>query len=216
MTTKKSLIIIGGGGFCREVIWLARECSSVWEVTGILDDNPSMLGKTFCDISVIGSVNDWPKYSESWFVVAIGSPRTRKTVVEKMKLNGNAKFATLVHPSTLLSDYVEIGEGSIITAGCVLTTQISLGRHNITNLLTSVGHDVVTGDYCTMAPHVAVSGNVTMGDGVEVGTGALLIQGRKLGTGCFVGAGAVVSKDIPENILAVGCPARQVKSLEAF
>ena len=216
METRKSLIIVGGGGFCREVIWLARECSSLWDVKGILDDNPDVQGESFCDIPVLGPVSDWLTYNDSWFCVAIGSPRTRKKVVEKMCSIGIPKFATLIHPSVLMSDYVQIGEGSIITAGCILTTQITLRCHTIVNLATSFGHDVVTGDYCTTAPHVAISGNVTMGNGVEVGTGAVIIQGITLGTGSFMGAGAVVSKNMPENILAVGCPARQVKHLDPF
>lgn len=216
MDTGKQLIIVGGGGFCREVIWLARECASTWTVTGILDDNPAVQGESFCDVPVVGTVSDWTTFSDAWFCVAIGSPRTRKLVVNKMESQGTVKFATLVHPSVHMSDYVTLGEGSIITAGCILTTQVSLGRHNIINLMTTVGHDVTTGDYCTMAPHVAVSGNVTMGDGVEVGTGALIIQGRTLGTGSFMGAGAVVSKNVADNVLAVGCPARQAKVLEAF
>jgi sugar O-acyltransferase (sialic acid O-acetyltransferase NeuD family) len=215
MKTKKSLVIVGAGGFCREVIWLARE-TSVWQVTGILDDDPSMHEKVCCDVPVLGTVSDWTKFSESWFVVAIGSPRVRKNVVERMLALGDVKYATLIHPSVMMSEYVSVGEGSIITAGCILTTQILLGRHTIINLLTSVGHDVRTGDYCTLAPHTAVSGNVTMGDGVDVGTGALLIQGRTLGRGSSVSAGAIVSKDIAENVFAAGSPARQIKTLEAF
>lgn len=216
METRKPLIVVGGGGFCREVIWLARECGDEWDVKGILDDNPEVHGKSFCDVPVLGSVTDWTRFGDAWFCVAIGSPRTRKNVVEKMHSLGPARYATLVHPSVLMSEYVSVGEGSIITAGSILTTQICLGRHTIVNLVTTIGHDVTAGDFCTTAPHVAISGNVTLGDGVEVGTGALVIQGRSLGTGCFIGAGAVVSKDVAENVLAVGAPARQVKSLEPF
>lgn len=216
MSEQKSLIIVGGGGFCREVIWLVRECSPIWRVSGILDDDPTMQGKSYCEVPVLGTVSDYAAYSDAWFVVAIGSPRTRKNIVKKILSTSDVKFATLIHPSVMMSEYVDIGEGSIIAAGCILTTQIVLGKHTIVNLLTTVGHDVATGDFCTLAPHVAVSGSITMGDGVEVGTGALLIQGKRLGTGCFIGAGAVVSKDIQENILAVGSPARQAKILDAF
>jgi len=215
MIEKKSLIIVGGGGFSHEVIWLAGEYGS-WEVTGILDDNPEMQGKSYGNIPVLGTVADCDRFAESWFIVAIGSPRTRKKIVERMLLKGAVKFASLVHPAAVISGSVTIGEGSIITAGCVITTDITLGRHTIVNLLTSVGHDFAAGDYCTIAPHVAVSGHVTVGEGVEIGTGAVLIQGLTLGTGSFIGAGAVVTKNIPENVLAVGCPAKQIKSLERF
>lgn len=216
MKKANKLIIVGGGGFSREVIWLARECSDTWDIIGILDDNPAMLGQTFCGIQVLGNIADSVNYSDASFVVAVGSPRTRCAIVKRMQSYGDVCFATLIHSSVLKSDYVEIGAGSIITAGCILTTQIVLGRHSIVNLACTIGHDVVTGDFCTLAPQIAVSGNVVFGDGVEVGTGSTIIQGLSLGQGSFVGAGAVVSKNIPPNVLAVGCPARQVKTLEEF
>jgi len=216
MASNSKLIIVGGGGFCREVIWLARECSESWDIVGILDDNSTMRGKTFCGIQVIGTIDDCSHYPDASFVVAVGSPRTRKSIVNRMISIGDIKFATLIHSSVLKSEYVEIGDGSIITAGCILTTQITLGRHSIVNLACTIGHDVVAGDYCTVAPGVAISGNVRFGDGVEIGTGSTIIQGLHVEEGSFVGAGAVVSKNIPPNVLAVGCPARQVKTLEVF
>jgi len=216
MSTMNKLIIVGGGGFSREVIWLARECTEQWDIIGILDDNPTMLGQTFCDIKVIGAISDCINYPDVQFVVALSSTRTRKAVVQRMLACGTVNFATLIHPSVLQSGYVEIGAGCIITAGCILTTQITFGQHSIINLACTVGHDVVAGNFCTLAPQVAVSGNVTFGDGVEIGTGATIIQGLTIGQGSFAGAGSVVSKDIPPNVLAVGIPARQIKNLEAF
>lgn len=216
MKKTNNLIIVGGGGFSREVIWLAHECSEIWNIIGILDDNPDMLGQIFCGIKVLGNIAACINYPDANFVVAVGSPRTRRAIVNRMQTYGDLNFAALVHSSVLKSDYVEIGAGSIITAGCILTTQITLGQHSIVNLACTIGHDVVAGDFCTLAPQVAVSGNVVFGDGVEVGTGSIIIQGLSLGQGSFIGAGAVVSKDIPSNVLAVGCPARQVKTLEEF
>lgn len=210
------LIVVGGGGFCREVIWLARECSEKWDIIGILDDNPDICGHVFCGVKVLGGIAECKNYSDASFVVAVGTPRTRKAIVGRMKSSGNVQFATLIHNSVLKSDYVKIGSGSIITAGCILTTQITLGQHSIVNLACTIGHDVFAGDFCNLAPQVAVSGNVTFGDGVEVGTGSTIIQGLTLGEGSFVGAGAVVSKDVPPNVLVVGCPARQIKRLEEF
>lgn len=216
MRKTNDLIIVGGGGFSREVIWLARECSEQWNIIGILDDNPEMLGQMFCGIQVLGNIADCINYSGASFVVAVGAPRTRRVIVNRMESCGDFRFATLIHNSVHKSEYVEIGAGSIITAGCILTTQITLGRHSIVNLACTIGHDVVAGDFCTFAPQVAVSGNVTFGDGVEVGTGTTIIQGITIGQGCFMGAGAVVSKNISPNIMAVGCPARQIKTLEEF
>lgn len=216
MNKGRKLIIVGGGGFAREVIWIARACPDEWQVDGILDDADSMRGTLVCNTPVLGKIKDWVEYPDSWFVIAIGSPRIRKKVVSMMESMGKVKFGTLIHPSILMSEYVDIGEGSIITAGCILTTQVKIGRHVIINLLTTIGHDVCIGDFSTLAPQVAVSGNIIVGKGVEIGTGAVLIQGKSIGEGSFVGAGSILTKDIPDNVLVLGSPARKIKSLEAY
>jgi sugar O-acyltransferase (sialic acid O-acetyltransferase NeuD family) len=216
MSEKKPLIIICGGGFAREVIWLARECSSEWDVVGVLDDTPTLQGTEVCDVPVLGNIDEWQRFSNAFFVVALGSPRSRKSIVERMELQGKVPFGTLIHPSVRYSQYVSFSEGCIITAGCILSTQIALGRHCICNLSSTVGHDVTFGDYVTIAPQVAISGNITLGNGVEIGTGAVLVEKLSVGIGGFVGAGAVVTKPVFENALAVGAPARQLKTLPPF
>lgn len=216
MSVRKSLIIIGGGGFAREVIWLANDCSDEWQIVGILDDNVTLQGKTFCEIPVIGMVNDCSKFPDAYFIVAVGTPRTRKSIVSRIASIDKIRYATLIHPSVMMSKYVEVGEGCIITAGVILTTNIKLGKHTIVNLACTIGHDVMTGDFCTLAPQAAVSGNVNIGSGVELGTGAILIQGLLIATGSFIGAGSIVTKDISENFFAAGSPARQIKTLEEF
>lgn len=216
MTVIKSLIIVCGGRFAREVIWLARGCASEYQIVGILDDTDSRQGQKICDVPILGKIEDWVNFSGSWFVVAIGSPRARKTIVTRMEAQGQVQFASLVHPSVLSSEYVEFNEGCIIAAGCILTTQISLGRHTIVNLACTVGHDVSMGDFCTLAPQVAVSGNVSLGDGVEIGTGSTLLEKLSVGNGSFIGAGSLLTKSVQENILVVGTPARQIRTLDEF
>lgn len=213
---KKSLIIVCGGGCARDVIWLARDCSHEWRLDGILDDTEANQGQQICDVPVLGKIDDWPKFADSWFVVAIGPPRLRKSIVSRMESKCPVKFATLVHPGALYSDYVQFGEGSIVSQGCILTTQVFIGRHCLINIGCTISHDGLFGDFCTLAPHVTVSGNVTLGDGVELGAGAVLIEKLSLGSGSFAGAGAVVVKNVPENVLYVGVPARHIKNLEPF
>ena len=211
------LIVIGGGGFAKEVVWLAQDCG--YQVVGILDDNTDMHGQEAMGIEVLGSVDTWTAYQDCQFILAIGSPRIRHLVYQKM-LNASQgaatpKFATLVHPNVIKSDSVSIGEGSIICAGCVLTVEIAIGRHTILNLSDTIGHESFLGDFVTLAPMVAISGNVTLSDYSEVGTGAAIRQGLTIAKGGMLGMGGVQTKDIPENAIFAGNPAKPLKTLPA-
>jgi sugar O-acyltransferase (sialic acid O-acetyltransferase NeuD family) len=185
-------------------------------VLGILDDTPGLQGTELCGVPVLGTIDDWPRFSAALFVVALGSPRSRKAVVSRMETQGAVSYASLVHPGALFSQHVQFGAGSMIMAGCILTTQVSVGRHCVVNLGCTVGHDARFGDFCTLGPQAAVSGNVTLGAGVYLGTGAVVVERITVGHGSVVAAGAVVSKDVPDSVMVAGSPARHVRTLEPF
>lgn len=94
----KDIIVIGGGGFAKEVIWLANDCNR--KVRGVLDDNSETHGLELQGVNVLGNIDSWIEYaSDCQFVIAIGNPRVRKLVADKMKLLGDPDYAILVHPS---------------------------------------------------------------------------------------------------------------------
>lgn len=205
------IVVVGGGGFAKEVIWLAQDCG--YDVVGVLDDDTSMHGKTVLNVPVLGSVNEWLSIENCFFIVAIGSPRTRKLVVDKMFSVGMPKFATLIHPTVIMSNTVKINEGCIICAGMIFTVEIHVGSHTIFNLNGTVGHECQIGNFVTVAPMAAISGNVTLHDFVEVGTGASLRQGVTLNRGSMLGMGAVLTKDISDFVIFAGNPAKPLKEL---
>lgn len=216
MSSSKKLIIVCCGGFAREVHWLAQACQQEWTVVGFIDDTESLQGQTVCDSPVLGKIEDWKNFPDASFVVALGSPRDRKAIVEKMESLGKVSFATLIHPSVQYSKYVQFGEGTIVAAGCIITTHVTIGRHCNLNLGCTIGHDASFGDYCTLAPQAIISGNVTLGAGIEIGTGATLIEKISVGSGSFIGAGSIVTKTLPESGFFAGSPARQIRSIEDF
>ena len=207
----KDLIIIGGGGFAKEVIWLANDCNR--KVKGVLDDSLQTHNTQVQGATVLGDVSSWINYKDCEFIIAIGSPRTRQKVLEKMLTFGEPDFATLIHPSVRLSNTVSIGEGSIICAGSILTADIVLGKHNILNLNVTVGHECEFANYITIAPMVAVSGNVKLHHLVEVGTGAVIRQGLELAEGSMLGMGGILTKNIPERMIYAGNPAKKLKEI---
>lgn len=205
------IIVIGASGFALEAAWLAEDCGH--EVVGFLDDNLEKQSQTVMNRSVLGRVDQWIEFSDCFFVVAIGSPRIRYRVVQAMKSMGAPLFATLIHPSVIKSEYVQFGEGSLVCAGCVITVQVSMGEHCIINLNTTIGHETEIGNFVTVAPISAISGDVTIEDFVEVGTSSSIRQGLKLACGSMVGMGAVLTKDAePFNVYA-GIPAKSIKKL---
>ena len=208
----KSIVIVGFGGFGREIDWLAKECGRT--VLGFLDDNtdPGKQGA----YTVLGGLDSWPEYSNADFVVAIGNPRVRKKVVEELENQGLTDFATLIHPSVRMDESVEIGKGTVICAGSIATVDINIGNHVILNLNVTVGHDDIIHDFVTVAPMVALSGNVVLEEGVEVGTGAVIRQGITMTCGSMLGMGAVLTKDTEANMIYVGSPGKPLKQLPEF
>ena len=209
----KQLIIIGAGGFGLEVWWLASQLG--YNIIGFLDDafdkqdNNENYGKP-----ILGKVSDWLNFKDCEFVIAVGSPRTRKKIYDKMTF-GEVKphFATLIAPSFQQGFNVSIGEGSIVCAGVVATAQVSIGKHSIINLNSSIGHESRIGDFVTIAPLVAVSGQVHLGNFVEIGTGAVIRQGLSVEDGGLLGMGGVLTKNMPQNAMFYGNPAKFIKEI---
>lgn len=208
----KNLIIIGASGFGREVAWLVERINAIslnWELLGFIDDNEKIQGQIINGYPVIGKTGDVGKYNESYFVCAVGSAKIREKIINKTKrVNPQIKYATLVDPSVLMSEIIEIGEGTIICAGSILTTNIKIGNHVHINLDCTIGHDAILKDYVTLYPSVNISGNVKIGNQVELGTGSKVIQGIKIGEKTLVGAGSTIIRDFQGNGTLVGNPGR--------
>ena len=215
-TTKTNkVVILGAGGFARETLWIFREANeekNEWEVLGFIDENRENHGKIICNLPILGGFEwfDNNNWNDLYIINSIGTPRTKKEVLDKA-IKRKLKFCSIIHPSVRMSQYIEIGKGTIITSGNILTTQIKIGNHVILNLDCTVGHDSIIEDYSTIAPGVHISGNVHIEEGVDIGTGAVIIQGITIGAWSIIGAGAAVISDIPSNVTAVGIPAKLIK-----
>ncbi len=209
----KKLVIYGAGGFGREVKSMLPYLAEEYELLGFLDDGLEV--EVEVDGTRVLGGSDWIKdfSSEIYVVIAIGNPRIKSTVCKQLQKYAQIKFPTMIHSRAHLQDekHISIGEGSVIGAGSVLTTGITLGKHVLINLNVTIGHDSVIGNFSSIMPGVNLSGNVSIGSEVMIGSGANVINKIKIGDFSNIGAGSVVNHDIPAASTAAGVPARVIK-----
>ena len=142
-------------------------------------------------------------------LIAIGDGKTRKEIVDR--LPKDTKYFSYIHPSAeILGNDVEIGEGSIVCAGAIVTTNCIIGKHTHLNLHTTIGHDCRISDYFTTAPGAKVSGNCNIGECVYFGTNASVRQKITICDNVTVGLNAGVVKNINEPGTYVGVPAKKL------
>lgn len=211
----QDVVVCGAGGFGREVLEILKtqnETAKEWSILGFIDDTIPE-GQEINGFPVLGNTK-WfcDNHNNVGCLVAIGDPRMKRRVVQKLE-KYDVDFVNAVHPNVIMSDSVDVGKNVIICAGCILTVNIKLGNHTILNLNSTVGHDAIIEDYCSIMPSVKINGNSHIKQGVYIGSGATIIQDISVGCWSIIGAGAVVVKDIPDRVTAVGMPAKPVKTL---
>ena len=149
-----------------------------------------------------------PEMLDQKVVIAIGDNFTRKKVSKKL----NGKFCqAMVHKSAIISNYVEIGDGTVVMANAVINSSSKIGEHCIINTAAVIEHDVSISDFVHISPSATITGNVEIGEGCHIGAGATIIPGIKIGEWVTIGAGATVISDVPDFAVVVGNPGRIIK-----
>ena len=203
------MLIIGAKGFAKEVLEIAAQNKQLENLCFYDDVNEDIGDKLYNLFQIIKKTEDAKKYFQELdvrFTIGIGNPQLRRQLYNKFSEIGGV-FTSTISITAYIGHY-----GNIIEDGCnimlsvVLTNNIKIGKGTIINQLSSIGHDVVIGEFCEICPNVSISGNCIIGDSV-------FLPKIKVGTNVIIGAGAVVSKDLPSNCVAVGVPAKVIKEL---
>jgi sugar O-acyltransferase (sialic acid O-acetyltransferase NeuD family) len=221
-----SLLILGAGGLAREITHVIENDKRInfsQERPYYLSDDESEHGKYRRNGLVVGSIdrfNSWILYSLKndldkilhQFIPAVGSPKIKESLVERALAKEWEPFEYIKHKQSFIGD-AYIGGGSVVCSMCSITTNVSIGKYVVVNLNCTIGHDVVIEDYVNLSPHCTISGKVTLKKGADLGSAVTVLPGVTIGENSIIGAGAVVNKDIPDNCVAVGIPAKVIREL---
>lgn len=207
----QNLVIIGAGGFAREIYDLAYYCHGddpTFSVKGFLSDGPSNIQEMGYP-PVLSTVADYEIQSEDVFFCAIGNVKDRKKTVDII-LNKGGEFINLIHPTTVISPSVKLGVGVGIKAYCVLASDVRVGNFTFLQSSVIMGHDVQIGQFCQVNSFSFFAGYAQVHDLATVNAGARLIQNVVVEEKAIVGMGSVVLKRVEKETTVFGVPAKRI------
>lgn len=209
MSADQDVWLIGGGGHAKVVAATFQACG--WRIEGVFDRDPESWGRKILGIDIVGDVPEasWWRQTRIYAFLSIGSNASRKRLATTLS---SVKWATVVHPSATVHSSAVLGPGVLVCAHAVIQPDAKVGAHTIINTGAVVEHDNCIADYCLIGPRVCLAGGTKVGVGALVGAGATAIPGIRIGAWSTVGAGSVMTADVPENVTVVGVPAHIVKS----
>jgi len=210
----KKLVIVGAGGHGKEILWLVQNINrrlATYEVIGFCDDHQGLRGQSFEGFPVLGTVEQYDLENQSaakpYFMIGIGDNGIRRSVAIRVDALG-WRAATLIDPSAVVAENVDIGEGTYVGVASNVSPSAKIGRHSIVHNQSSVGHDTIMADFSQVAPGGRVLGHVTVGECGYLGSNAVIAPGKKLGKNAVLGACSFAIEDVPDSSVAIGVPAR--------
>lgn len=210
----RALVILGAGGFAREVRWLLSDLDGGprYEFAGYAVSDCARLGPHDSRDEVLGDLDWLASHRDRFSALAfgIGNPAVKHRLAQQFDaLLPDVEWPALVHASVRIDRAsARLGRGVVICAGVLGTVSVSLGDFAMVNLGCTLGHEASVGRCGVLNPTVNLSGGVTVGERVLIGTGAQILQYVSIGHDATVGAGAVVTKDVPDGVTVVGVPAK--------
>jgi acetyltransferase EpsM len=209
------LYVFGASGHGR-VVAEAASLGAHYDVQGFLDDDPAKKGLRVRNLAVVGGVDVLGKLEPGVHVaLGVGANRARMRILQRLSECG-AAVTTLVHPSAVVSSGVKLGSGVYVGPLAVVHADATVGGACIINSGAVVEHDSVLEDGVHISPAAALGGNVTVREGAHLGLGVCVLPGLTVGAWSVIGAGAVVVDSIPSGVVAVGVPARVIRTAGSY
>jgi sugar O-acyltransferase (sialic acid O-acetyltransferase NeuD family) len=183
------------------------------ELVGFIDDDKGLRGTRVLGVPVVGDgewLREHGRAHHACVALGVGDNHKRRELAKKCTA-WNLEIVTLVHPRSTVSSSAILGNGTVVMGGAVVNAQAKIGLGVIVNTGAIVEHDVEIGDYAHISPNASLGGASCAGPLAHMGIGSVLLPGVRVGAGSIVGAGAVVVKDLPADVVAVGLPAKIVR-----
>lgn len=206
-------LIFGAGAQGRVVLDILR-AQGRHESVEFVDDNEQLWGQRVNGIPIVGGFDYILQQDRETFemVVALGNPNTRLTIAKKAKEH-SIHLLNAVHPSAVIMPSATIGEGNMISPAAVINSNARIGNNVIINTGAVIEHDCILADGISVSPGAHLGGRVTVDRVAFISTRAIVVPRISIGAGAIIGAGAVVTKDVPARVLVRGMPARIVEQI---
>lgn len=220
MPESRRYVLWGSAGHAKVLDEAIRRLGG--RVVALFDNAPDAT-PAIADAPLIGGsdafpawVNRTPDSREHFALVAIGGARGRDRIQLQQQLAASGlQIEALIHPHAFVADNAAIGAGSQVLAMAVVAANATVGAACIINHKASVDHECQIADGVHLAPGATLCGCVTVGENAMIGAGAIVLPRLRIGCNSIIGAGAVVTRDVPDNAVAIGSPARVVRYLQA-
>ena len=211
------IILIGAGGHAKVIIETIGKYYKHYNLIGITDNDETKINQTWMGIPILGDDSILRSIYEKGVRKAFISLGTVKEYIPRLNVITSVKkigfqFVNIIHGSSIVSDNVKIGEGNAILAGAIINIDTAIGDNCIINSGSIIEHDCVVGNNVHIATGAKIAGQVKIGDNCMIGIGACVKQSVNIGKNSVIGAGCIVIKDIPENSIVVGVPAKIIGS----
>jgi len=211
----QNLVIVGAGGFGREVLEMLWDGLSAAEyrLKGFLAQDSACLDGYGVDLPVLADPEKYEPQPDDRFLLAIGHMEARRRVVESLESRGG-RFVTFVHPQARVARTARLGEGAVVYPFAIVSNSTVLEPHVHLNYYASAGHDCLLGRYSLLAPYATLNGFVELGPEVYLSTHSTVAPGKKLGARCKLSANSACMQDAEPGMLIFGVPGRQVRRLD--
>jgi sugar O-acyltransferase (sialic acid O-acetyltransferase NeuD family) len=201
------ILIVGAGGFGREVLQWARDAwpESEDRIAGFLSSDADALEGFDCGHSVLGSPDVYRPAPGDRLLLAIGIPYARRRVAESLLAHG-AEFLTLIHPTAIVAASASIGLGSVLCPYAVASDSCRVGQFVIINYHSSLGHDATAGAFSVLSPYATLGGHAHIEDDVFLGLHSSVGPGKTVGARSKVSANSCALVSAPSDSIIWGSP----------